>query len=309
MSYIELSGRAPAATRVQRTAVWDMARFTLNGLMFVLLGEQLPDIVSRAMMTAGETGGFGAGAWLVICALVITIVLAGLRYAWIWVSLRLMLFRARRAGNEIDDDEVDPRIVPVMSLAGVRGAITLAAVMSLPLVMKQDELQLPFPARDQAIFIAAMVILISLVAASVLLPRLLRGRAMSVPDASAEESKEENAIREAAVAAIKAVEEASHKMAENENDETGFCTQAALRVIETYRDRLADEPYVTDDGQSLCNADRVELELRQIALKAERDTIAHLARTRHISDDVFRRLMDRVDFLSVAHHPKTSHHQ
>ncbi|MCL1825919.1 MAG: Na+/H+ antiporter [Betaproteobacteria bacterium] len=311
MSYIELSGRAMAATRVQRTAVWDMARFALNGLMFVLLGEQLPAIVSRAMNTVGEAGEYGTSSvWLIVCALVITVALIGLRYVWVWVSLRLMLFFARRSGNRAGDEivEVDSRVVPVMSLAGVRGAVTLAGVLSLPLVMKHDGS--PFPARDQAIFLAAMVILISLVAASVLLPWLLRGRAMSVPEVSVEERKEENAIRAAAAAAIKAVEEAGHEMAVNDPDadEIGLYTQATQRVIETYRDRFADEPYAVDEGQFLRNADGIELKLRQIALKAERDTIARLAQTRHISDDVFRRLMDRIDFLSVAHHPETRHH-
>ncbi|MDR2881710.1 MAG: hypothetical protein LBV29_07410, partial [Azoarcus sp.] len=104
------------------------------------------------------------------------------------------------------------------------------------------------------------------------------------------------------------VEEASRKSTENESDETGLYTQAAQRVVESYRYRLADNPYVVDDGQSLRNADRVELKLRQVALKAERETIACLARNRHISDDVFRRLMHRIDFLSEAHHPEPPHH-
>ena len=308
MSYIELSGRAPAATRVQRTAVWDMVRFALNGLMFVLLGEQLPVIVSRAMKAAGEAGEYMAGSsvWLVVCAFVITASLIGLRYVWIWVSLRLILFRARLSGNE--PEEIDSRIVPVMSLAGVRGAVTLAGVLSLPMVMKHDGS--PFPARDQVIFLAAMVILISLVAASILLPWLLRGPVMKVPDASVDDRREDEAIHAAAVAAIKAVEEASHKMAENDPNagEAGFYTQAALRVIESYRYRLDDKLYAVDDGQTLRNADRVELELRRVALNAERDTIKRLAQSRHISDDVFRQLIDRIDSLLVAQHPETPHH-
>jgi len=308
MSYIELHGRALATTRIQRTAVWDMVRFALNGLMFVLLGEQLPTIVSRAMKAAGEAGEFGAvsSVGLVICALLITAALVGLRYIWVWVSLRLILFRARRSGTELE--KVDSRIVPVMSLAGVRGAVTLAGVLSLPMVMKRDGVILPFPAREQAIFLAAMVILISLVAASVLLPLLLRGRAMKVPEVSVEERREDEAIRAAAAAAIKAVEEASHEMAENDPNtgDAGFYAQIALRVIETYRYRLDDELSAVDDGQTLRNADRVELELRQAALEAERSTFRSLAQARQISDDVFRRLMHRVDSLSVAE--ETPHH-
>ena len=301
MSYIELRGRAPAATRVQRTAVWDMVRFALNGLMFVLLGEQLPAIVDRAMMAVGEIGEYGASVWLVICAFVITAALVGLRYAWVWVSLRLILFRVRLSGKE--PEELDSRIVSVMSLAGVRGAVTLAGVLSLPLMMKHDGS--PFPARDQAIFLAAMVILISLVAASVLLPWLLRGRAMRVPEVSVEERREDEAIREAAAAAIKAVEEASHEMTEKDPDAaaSGFYAQVGLRVIEAYRYRLDDELSAVDDGQTLCNADRVELELRQVALDAERETFRRLARSRRISDDVCRRLVHRIDSLSVAETP------
>ncbi|MCL2876759.1 MAG: Na+/H+ antiporter [Betaproteobacteria bacterium] len=308
MSYIELSGRALALTRVQRTVVWDMVRFSLNGIMFVLLGEQLPAIVSRAITAAGGGEyGYGASAWLVICALVITVTLLTLRYFWLWVSLHLTLFRDRRSGSK--PEKIDPRIVPMMSLAGVRGAVTLAGVLSLPLVMKHDGA--PFPARDQTIFLAAMVILISLVAASVLLPRLLRGQAMNVPEVSVEERKEENAIRAAAAAAIKAVEDASHDMAKNDPDagKAGLYAQAALKVIEAYGYRITDEQlYVVDEGQTLRKADRVGRRLRQIALKAERDTIAHMAQTRQISDDVFRRLIDKVDFMSVAHHRDPSHH-
>ena len=215
----------------------------------------------------------------------ITVALACLRYLWVWVSLKLMLFYTRRrSGGEAADEaemEVDRRVVPVMSLAGVRGAVTLAGVLSLPLMLVAENVtpeqqSIFLTARTQAIFLAAMVILISLVAASVLLPRLLRGQAMRVPDVSAEERREEDALRQAATAAIKAVEEASHEAAAGESE---LYAQAALRVIKTYKYRLADEPYVVDEGQSLRDADRIELKLRQTALKAERDTIAHLAQT------------------------------
>jgi CPA1 family monovalent cation:H+ antiporter len=308
MSYIELTGRALAATRVQRTAVWDMVRFALNGLMFVLLGEQLPAIVGNAMQAAaGATGKVGASLWLLVCAVVITAALVGLRYLWVWLSLRVVSFFSRRGRDEAIAVEVDPRIVPVMSLAGVRGAVTLAGVMSLPLIMKHDGS--PFPARDQAIFLAATVILISLTTASVFLPRLLRGKAMDVPDVSAKERQEEDALREAAASAIKAVEDTCHEMAEKHPGEAELYTQTALRIVENYRYRLAEEAFSTEDGQTLRNVDKIDLKLRQIAWDAERKTFHRLAKTGRITDELSRRLVGKVDFLSVAyHHPETGHH-
>lgn len=93
MSYVELSGRALATTRVQRAAVWDTVQFSLNGIMFVLLGEQLPGIVQRAA-AAVEDSGHVSRWWLLVYALAISAILAALRFAWVWVSLRVTLFKA-----------------------------------------------------------------------------------------------------------------------------------------------------------------------------------------------------------------------
>jgi CPA1 family monovalent cation:H+ antiporter len=297
MSYVELSGRALATTRVQRAAVWDTARFALNGLMFVLLGEQLPAILSRAAVSVREVG-HQSSLWLVVYALAIVVILAALRYAWVWVSLRLTLFNTRRDGHATTPP--DPRIVAAMSLSGVRGAITLAGVLSLPLHLSGDQ---PFPARDVAIFLAAMVILISLIASSVLLPRVLRGMDVSIPGESAEAREESEALREAAAEAIKAIEEASHALATENAAEAELYTQAAARVMADYNFRLGpDDPHPETDGKYLCAADRAEIALRLAALRAERETIFRLARGQRISDEVSRRLVRQIDLIEARYH-------
>ena len=298
MSYVELSGRALATTRVQRAAVWDTVRFALNGLMFVLLGEQLPDILSRAATSVREIGQ-QSSLWLVVYALAITFILAALRYAWVWVSLRVALFRARRNGRAVNAP--DARTVAVVSLSGVRGAITLAGVLSLPLALPGGQ---PFTARDVAIFLAAMVILISLVASSALLPRLLREMDVTaIPDESAGERETGEALREAAAEAIKAVENASHALAAENAAEAEIYTQAALRVMENYRHRLdPDEGRAETDGQYLRAADRAEMNLRLAALRAERETIFRLARGKRISDAVSRQLVRQIDLIESRYH-------
>ncbi|MDR2259338.1 MAG: Na+/H+ antiporter [Azoarcus sp.] len=297
MSYVELSGRALATTRVQRAAVWDMARFALNGLMFVLLGEQLPAIFSRAAISVREVGQ-QSSLWLVVYALAIVIILAALRYAWMWVSLHLVFFNAWRNGREMRAP--DARLVRVMSLSGVRGAITLAGVLSLPLLLPDGQ---PFPARDVAIFLAAMVILISLIASSALLPRLLRGLDAAMPSESAGEHEEKEALRVAAAEAIKAIEEASHALAADNAAEADLYAQAAVRVMADYKYRLgADEERAETGGAYLRAADRAEIALRLAALRAERESIFRLARGKHISDEMSRRLVRQIDLIEARYH-------
>jgi hypothetical protein len=91
-----------------------------------------------------------------------------------------------------------------MSVAGVRGAITLAGVLTLPLAVSDGT---PFPARDLAIFLAAGVIILSLTASSLLLPRLLRGR--EAPPEPADALETEHARAATANAAIPAIEPTS----------------------------------------------------------------------------------------------------
>ncbi|MDR1854857.1 MAG: Na+/H+ antiporter [Azoarcus sp.] len=298
MSYVEMSGRALATTRVQRAAVWDTVRFTLNGLMFVLLGEQLPQIVGRAA-TAVQEVGQRSSLWLVVYALFIVVILAVLRYAWVWMCWHAILLRARFEGREVNAP--NSRVVAIMSLSGVRGAITLAGVLSLPLLLPDGT---QFPARDRVIFLAAAVILFSLVLASALLPRLLQGLNVTVSESHDDDvEEEEEAVRQAAVAAIKAVEDASHALKTDDAAEAELYTQAMLRVIETYKTRLApDELFAVSEGQTLRAADEVEAKLRLAALQAERRVIFGLARIGRISDEVSRRLVRQIDLVEARYH-------
>jgi NhaP-type Na+/H+ or K+/H+ antiporter len=73
-----------------------MLQFSFNGIMFVLLGEQLPGIVERATTTMNETGHQSAW-WLLVYVVVINLALVVLRLLWVWLSLRWNLLRARAA--------------------------------------------------------------------------------------------------------------------------------------------------------------------------------------------------------------------
>src|SRR3546814_19130021 len=75
-----------------RSTVWDTIQFAANGIIFVLLGEQLPVILANAAETVRTTGHHEPW-WLAIYVVAINIGLAGLRFLWVWLSFRLTLFR------------------------------------------------------------------------------------------------------------------------------------------------------------------------------------------------------------------------
>ena len=75
------------SARVRRAAVWDTMQFALTGIMFVLLGEQLPAVLRGAAASVEQSGHRGAW-WLAAYALAITLGLALLRFAWVWTSLQ-----------------------------------------------------------------------------------------------------------------------------------------------------------------------------------------------------------------------------
>ncbi|WP_024889060.1 Na+/H+ antiporter [Luteimonas huabeiensis] len=282
MSYVELSGRALATTRVQRTAVWDMLQFALNGIIFVLLGEQLPGIVTRA--AAGHSALALAGY-----ALAINLGLAALRLAWVWATMRLLLFRAHRNGRE----SIAPsfKVVAVTTLAGVRGAITLAGVLTLPLVMSDGS---PFPGRDLAIFLATSVILVSLVVASAVLPSL--GGRIHLP-AEPEVQRAEDAARLAAArAGVAAVERAQATLPEARRDPDLYA-QAAVRVMALYDERMKRDGSTGIDADVLRRADAAERALRLAGLQAEREVLFDMARHMRISDEVARRLVREIDLV------------
>ncbi len=132
MNYVENFGQALAPTRIRRTAVWDTVQLAANGAIFVLLGEQLPDIFKSAaqIVNAGDRHAFWA---LPLYVVAITAALVALRFAWVYVTIRLVLLRARFNGEK--PVGLTWHLVASTALAGVKGAITLAGVLTLPFAM------------------------------------------------------------------------------------------------------------------------------------------------------------------------------
>ena len=294
MSYEERTGHAMAGTRIQRTAVWNAVEFSGNGVIFVLLGQQLPNIIAGARQAAHE-GGYDNELRLAVYIFAITCVLAALRFLWVWTSLRLVLFRAWRNQQEVQTPGW--RLIAVTSLAGVRGAVTLAGVMTLPLTLLDGT---PFPTRDLAILLAAGTIVVSLLVANIVLPYLLKG--VSLPPETISQKIEDNARLAAARAAIDALEHKLQETKKNDQDADLF-SQAGTRLIAQYRDRIEARSSVTNNTALARKTDTIERSLRVVALNAERREFYRYARSGMLSDEAIRKLVREVDLLESRFKP------
>jgi Na+/H+ antiporter len=289
MGWVEGHGHALATTRIRRSTVWDIIQFAANGTIFVLLGEQLPLIMTGAAETVRVTGHHGPW-WLAVYVLIINVGLAALRFAWVWVSFRLTLVKRGEPNTR-----PNWKIVAAMSVAGVRGAITLAGVLTLPMTLNDGT---PFPARDLAILLAMGVIIISLIFASFGLPWLLRD--LKMPAAPEETGKEDQARIAAACAAIAEIERAEHEMASGRADADVYMA-AAADVMDSYRNRINRLERDLTTAEERRAVSRIDRELRLAALKAERTAILKLRRKRELGTEASRKLIRELDLLEARY--------
>lgn len=286
MNFEEKRGVAQPITRIRRAAVWEALQFAGNGTIFVLLGFQLPSIVLGARANAPQMiqpHGWG----LVASILLISAALLGLRFVWVWMSLRLVLFKHRDAEQESPIPGF--RLMSVMSLAGVRGALTLAGVMTLPLSMSDGS---PLPLRELAIMIAAGCIIVSLLAASVGMPFLMKG--VALPPDTIRHTQEEMARTGSARAAIGAIEERLSRVSSDCVD-TAIFTTAGARLIAFYRQRLEANERLTGDIRMARRAKDAERELHLVALRAERAYLYKSAREGRLGEEAARALVRELD--------------
>lgn len=295
MSFTErgaIPGQSMAMTRIRRSVVWDTVQFVANGIIFVILGEQMPSILSRAAEVVRGTSRPEIW-WLAVYVVAIVAALAALRFIWVWTSLKLTLYRRR---NRQPPSRGGLRLTLVMSLAGVRGAITLAGILTLPFVLGDGS---PMPSRNLAIFLAASVIIVSLLVATFALPRLLKG--VELPPEPSHERDEDRGRVAAASAALRAVEDASHAMAEGKANPDLY-SDIAGRIMELYRQRIETRTRTDeDDVEAARLSDTIERQLRMAGLAAEREELGRLSRLRRLDEETARKLIREVDLQELRY--------
>jgi CPA1 family monovalent cation:H+ antiporter len=161
----------PARMRVPIFAVWETVVFVLNAFAFVLIGMQLRPIWDR--LDAG-----GARSDAVITAAVVLAVTIAARFAWVMVYNALMRWRHDRGANPT---RARPTVAGgiVVSWAGMRGIVTLAAAFAIPQTLPDGA---PFPHRDLILLCAFAVVLGTLVLQGVTLRPLIRRMGLTDDD-------------------------------------------------------------------------------------------------------------------------------
>lgn len=290
MSYTDILRGNHASTRMQSSSVWGMLEFVFNGIIFLLLGLQLPSVVGNGQRALMHTGAGSGSPWqLAGYVLAITLALAVLRFVWIWLSLHLSYRIARWRGRA--PDRVSMSVVWVTALSGVRGAITLAAVLSIPLTLPNGR---GFPARDLLVFLAASVILCTLLLGSIGLPLLLRQ--LQLPPEPVRNKEERLARERTAQAALSAIERRLEELvAHDEETDRPLAQRIGKRVSAGYQQRIEAAGEDSDAPQQARQEAGIERELRLAALGAERGELERLRRAGELDDELLRALTRELD--------------
>lgn len=287
-SWLDLLPRQ-TSTRLLNRSVWSLLEFAFNGLIFLLLGLQLPDIIKAVV--SHETSLWPTLFYRCLDVVAIFLALVLLRFIWVQSIWRLSVLLRRLRGKGDLTQVPTARSCWLLTVGGVRGAVTLAGVMSVPMLMGSEG----FPERDLLIFIAAGVILLSLVAACIALPLLLRGIEKSPDDKRRQEVRD--AWRKTAEAAIHALE--IEEVSPQDAAQAALSAELKARIMSEYRHQLE---VFNDSAEAQALAfqmDLLERRLRLKALRAQRLELYSLSRQHQIGDDVLREVLGELD-LSEA---------
>ncbi|WP_152225050.1 Na+/H+ antiporter [Pseudomonas sp. SCB32] len=289
-SWVDLLPRQ-TNTRLLNRSVWSMLEFAFNGVVFLLLGLQLPDILKSVAHHADDM--LWRSSLLLFYVLAVFAALLLLRFAWVWCYWKVSVRFERWWGVELGGRPGEPtlRLSAISALGGVRGAVTLAGVLSVPLLLGDGS---PFPQRDLIIFIAAGVILISLLAATIGLPILLRG--LPVASNDRRELEVQQVWRKTAAAAIRMLEAEALPLKESADaEETARLAEVKAKLMAEYRHELDPAP---DSLEARLRARALELADQALRIKALRAQRLELYRMRHeneIDDELLRGVLGELD--------------
>jgi len=257
-------------TRIQANAVWDTLIFLLNGLIFILIGLQLPVILENIKETS----------YLILVGYGAVVSLAAILIRIIWVFPATYL--PRWMSKNIRTSEPRPRrgAVAIVAWSGMRGVVSLAAALALPLTINGTT---PFPHRDMIVFLTFSVIFSTLVIQGLTLPVLVRWFKI---DAPVDNSMEQNARLQIAYAAIEHIEE---------NYSLSLTEEVLSQVKKKYEMRI--QRMQKDPDQNKLSEEQIRefLKAQHEILTHERSMIIDFRNKGKIGDEVLHRIEYELD--------------
>jgi CPA1 family monovalent cation:H+ antiporter len=265
-------------TRLRSFAVWEILVFLLNATLFILIGLQLPvivDSIDETGISMGTALGYGALA----CATVVAV-----RFAWTFGSTVLIRTFDRRPSQRERRGSFGMRLVG--SWAGMRGAVSLAAALALPLQTDAGE---ALPGRDLILFVAFVVILFTLVGQGLTLPLLIRR--LGLQESPEIEEEEETLARYRIVAA--ALDRLDELAPEGwTNDDT---ITRARAMYEFRRRRIKIRAGKIEDEDGIEDRSLAYQRLMHEVFAVQRDALVGLRDSGEVSGEVIRRVERELD--------------
>lgn len=262
--------------RLQAEAVWQALDFLLNGLVFVMIGLQLPFIL------AGIRGL--SRTQLALDSALFAVTLIALRLLWVYPSARLAYFIRTRWLRQ-DYHRPRGRSIFVVGWTGMRGVVALAAAVSLPEVLENGQ---AMPQRSVIIFLTYMVIVVTLVLQGFSLPALIRLLRLK-PDntAECEEAEARGILLDAAIGYVE----------EQRRGVSGEQVRPFDDLLQMLRNRKQELRAGTSD---LAGENSVSVrDLRAAGMEAQRAKLMELRAEGRIGDAVFHRIERELDLMAT----------
>jgi monovalent cation/hydrogen antiporter len=263
-------------TRLESTAMWQILIFLLNATLFMLIGLQLPVILDGVSnRSAGELIGYAA----LICATVI-----GTRFVWNFTAPYVVRALDRRPQQRLR--RAGWRVRVVSGWSGMRGAVSLAAALALPLTTDAGA---PLADRDLILFMTYALVVVTIVGQGLTLPLLIRWLGVH-EDGSAEEHEELRARLVAAEAALRCLDEVEHEGWARED------TLERMRGLYRFRQRrFKVRAGKMEDEEGIEDRSLAYQRLIHVVSTAQRQAVVELRNSGDISSDVMHRLERELD--------------
>jgi len=256
-----------ALARLNIRTFWRAVVFVVNCLVFVLIGIQLP-LIAESLLGEQDL------SWQRVAGLiaVLSIVAIGVRFLWIFTAtygVRLLVPSLRRR------DPASARVSTLVSWSGMRGVVSLAAALALPVALPTGE---PFPQRDLVILLTFGIVFVTLVGQGLTLPALIRALRLKIDTTGETETQlAREAMRRAAIQAV-------NKLVA----EIGVRAHEAVAVKRFFNSRS-----LHPSGGALSLDGEARLWLGAAA--AQREALLKLWENSEIGDDVLIRLEREID--------------
>jgi monovalent cation/hydrogen antiporter len=274
---MELPRFTPAEVRLQTEETWSVVTFLLNGVLFILVGLQLHAILAKLSSTTPLT--------LLLYGVIVSAIVMAARVAWVFAATYVpWMASAALHGSKAPPDW---KPLAVVSSVGIRGAISLAAALAVPLTTASGA---PFPGRDLIIYLTFAVIFATLILQGSTLPALVR--ALGLRDAASPRQQELQVRLELTRAALDKL--------------TQLARDGALPadVLDEVRSQLEKQfrRYTTTSSMGLQAKKELVTRKKQLMrdiLNEQRETLLAMRGDGRVSEDLGRRIQRDLDLQEV----------